>query len=493
MEQNDKIDVFQDGNDTQIENIFNKAPEPRPTNRVSKKFAMTAIIATFIVLIIFGSAFIAGYFTAKNNGIEADMPMLVQAYDYIKKYYYKDFSWEEFQERASIAFVDTLDNYSFIQAKTASGSIALGFSTVTNYYGESIVAEIYENSPISQATASTHCINPTITKGKSLKTISFESEVDVSSSNIKLDIGDKIYAVSYNGIQPICVDGLSAANLKTIISGSNTLSLYFCKSDGNGGFSDANIYRFDVEKRYIVTKYATLYTPEMINDSTGTTAMIQLSGFYGSAIKDFALCVQAFVDGGYTNLILDLRNNGGGDASILQFIAGCLINGADVSDKDIIYTASKQPSGSWSYDYLKTVSNAIVAYDDEEEETYNIVNLPALVEGFNMTILCNEGTASSSEALIGALQYYNGTKIIGSTTYGKGVGQVVIPYGDYYIYITNSIYYIPTDENGDGVTEWTKSIHEVGFTPDAENKIDNIIRPLSTDKAIARALTLLNG
>jgi len=123
----------------------------------------------------------------------------------------------------------------------------------------------------------------------------------------------------------------------------------------------------------------------------------------------------------------------------------------------------------------------------------SIVNLPALVEGFNMTILCNEGTASSSEALIGALQYYNGTKIIGSTTYGKGVGQVVIPYGDYYIYITNSIYYIPTDENGDGVTEWTKSIHEVGFTPDAENKIDNIIRPLSTDKAIARALTLLNG
>ncbi len=59
------------------------------------------------------------------------------------------------------------------------------------------------------------------------------------------------------------------------------------------------------------------------------------------------------------------------------------------------------------------------------------------------------------------------------------------------IYIPNGSYYIPTDSNGDGVAEWTTCIHGVGFTPSVENTIDTIIRPMSTDKAIKRALTLL--
>ena len=144
-------------------------------------------------------------------------------------------------------------------------------------------------------------------------------------------------------------------------------------------------------------------------------------------------------------------------------------------------------------EYVKS-TKAGTYESDEEVTTYNAVNLPALVEGFNMTILCNGNTASSSEALIGALMYYNNAEIIGRTTYGKGVGQVVVRFTEKYnLIITNGKYYIPTDSNGDGITEWDTSIHGVGFIPKEENTIDKVVRPISTDKAIKRALTLLNS
>ena len=241
--------------------------------------------------------------------------------------------------------------------------------------------------------------------------------------------------------------------------------------------------------------YATLYTPEQIGDPTGETAMIKFTKFAGSAVLDFVKCVKQFKEAGYKHLILDLRDNGGGDGDILAFIGACLINGADKESKPMIYNIRNTGNGKMQGSYVSTISSVEMIVDDEVTNV-NAVNLPAEIgEDFKMTILCNNSTASSSEALIGALMYYNQTDIIGTTTYGKGVGQITIPFanGKYMLYITNAQYYIPTDENGDGAPEWTKSIHKVGFTPKEENVIDNIYRPISTDKAIQRALTVLNN
>ena len=50
-----------------------------------------------LILMIIGGSFAGGYFLAKSRGIEGDMPLLVEAYENFKKYYYKDISFEEFQ------------------------------------------------------------------------------------------------------------------------------------------------------------------------------------------------------------------------------------------------------------------------------------------------------------------------------------------------------------------------------------------------------------
>ena len=491
------IDVFQDGDVVEEKEIFkNYDNQPAPTKFVSNKTAVIAIVAAILILMMVAASFVGGYFLAKSRSVESDMPMLQSAYELVKKYYYKDISWDEFQKVATKQFIQSIDNFSYmLDANTPSGGMSAGFSTSTNVNNHHIVTQIVHNSPVETAEALLYCENPTINKSGKLEYITYSTQTDVQDQHVKIEIGDKVVGISMNDLDPqghiVNVEGMTSANVQSLLRSSNTITLYIQKSNGEGGFEESGVYKYVIEKQYITTKYAFLYTPDEIGDTTGKTAMIQLTSFEGTAIKDFYECAQAFVDGGYTNLILDLRDNGGGSETILQYIAGCLINGADQSEKEIIYYVRNAGDGKMVGGYSKTVFKGTVQYTDADDETYDIVNLPSKVEGFKLTILCNGNSASSSEALIGALEYYNGTQIIGSTTFGKGIGQITIPFGDYMLYIPNGSYYIPTDENGDGVTEWTTCIHGVGFTPSVENTIDTIIRPMSTDKAIKRALTLL--
>ena len=74
-----------------------------------------------------------------------------------------------------------------------------------------------------------------------------------------------------------------------------------------------------------------------------------------------------------------------------------------------------------------------------------------------MVVLVNEGSASASEVLTGALKDYKKATIIGTKTFGKGIVQSVIPLGDGSgISLTTSKYYSPN-----GVC-----IHGVGIEPD---------------------------
>ena len=493
------IDVFQDESPKEEKEIFidytNQEPKKDP-KMVSKKTAIISIIATFLVLIVIGGSFAAGFFTARQTGIEGDMPMLQSAYETIKKYYYKDISWSDFQELVTAQMVNLVDDYTYLSsANSAAGGVILGFTLMSNKYNEHFVAGIVKDSPCDLAIAKTRCSNPTYSASGSYRSVEFATQENVESEQIKIDVGDILYAVSFNGIKPIIIDGLSNSERTTLLNKNDRLTLYFIKSDGNGGYDDEYLYKYIVEKKYVKTTTAFLYTPEEIGDTTGKTAMIALSSFSATTIKDFASCTQAFVEGGYTNLILDLRFNGGGAGEVLDFIGGCLIKGADKESKKILYFVQNSGYGKYVGKYEESTLSTIITNEDGESETIQAINLPSKIEGFKMTVLCNGYTASSSEALIGALMFYNDTKIIGTKTYGKGVGQITIPFanGKYYLTLTNGYYYIPTDENGDGIAEFTKTIHGEGFTPEDDNLIDEILRPIDFDKAISRALTFFEG
>ena len=142
----------------------------------------------------------------------------------------------------------------------------------------------------------------------------------------------------------------------------------------------------------------------------------------------------------YKSLIIDLRDNPGGLITSVEEIADKFIdNGPIVSTKSRLFTADS-------------------VYTASEEKTV-VKNIPIIV-------LINQGSASASEILSGALKDNHLAYLVGQRTYGKGSVQQVIPLGeDEAIKMTIARYYTPSDTN----------IDKIGIPPDLEIKYPPLI------------------
>ena len=169
---------------------------------------------------------------------------------------------------------------------------------------------------------------------------------------------------------------------------------------------------------------------EILNRSFG---YVRLSQFSEATARELSRAIDAMQDtndGMLDGLILDLRNNPGGvlDAAV------------DVSD-------------------LFLDSGVIVTADGRTSEARftRSAHRGDVLDGAELVILVNKGSASASEIVAGALQDHGRGLVIGTTTFGKGLVQTVMPLSKgRAIKLTTSRYYTPSGD----------SIHETGITPD---------------------------
>lgn len=156
---------------------------------------------------------------------------------------------------------------------------------------------------------------------------------------------------------------------------------------------------------------------ERIEDLGDNVALIRIDGFEGQVATQLARAIECMRLNNKTKLILDLRNNGGGYMSLLTQVARHLIyNGGNKTL--IAYSTGKTENKSF---YMENGIN------------YNFIE--------KIAVLANDGTASASECLIGAMLYYGekfskDTLIIEknsegkATTYGKGIMQTTYKFLD---------------------------------------------------------------
>lgn len=186
---------------------------------------------------------------------------------------------------------------------------------------------------------------------------------------------------------------------------------------------------FDVDVMRDVVKTVNIKS-EMINGDIG---YIEVLAFDEGTAKDFETQLKALEDQGMKGLILDLRGNPGG------FMKECvdLVSNFVPKDKVIVSTIDK--------------------YGNKEES----VSKGGIAQGMPLVVLIDGGTASASEIVAGAIRDYDLGTLVGTTTFGKGIVQVVLDKigqekDGTALKVTISKYYTPNGEN----------IHKKGIAPD---------------------------
>ena len=155
----------------------------------------------------------------------------------------------------------------------------------------------------------------------------------------------------------------------------------------------------------------------MVGDSTG---YIALRDFTDKTTVEFRDAMADLTQNrGMKNLVIDLRNNGGGLVSEAINIAGMFLPKHSL----VVTMKGIQPQNNKSY---KTMSEPLYP------------NMP-------LVILVNTNSASASEILAGVFQDMDRAVVLGERTYGKGLVQTVrrLPHNTY-LKVTTSKYYIPS-------------------------------------------------
>ncbi|MDR2154851.1 MAG: S41 family peptidase [Burkholderiaceae bacterium] len=177
-------------------------------------------------------------------------------------------------------------------------------------------------------------------------------------------------------------------------------------------------------------------------------AWLRLSQFQERTVDDFVAKINELYkkDPHLKGLVLDLRNDPGGllDAAVAVSSA-FLPEGVTVVSTNGQIAESKATYKARPEDYMRRRGND------------PLKRLPATVKTVPMVVLVNEGSASASEIVAGALQDHQRAVIMGSQTFGKGSVQTVRPLGpDTALKITTALYYTPSG----------KVIQAKGIVPD---------------------------
>jgi len=157
--------------------------------------------------------------------------------------------------------------------------------------------------------------------------------------------------------------------------------------------------------------------------------------------------------------ILDLRNNPGGLLTQAIEISNFFLN-----DGEIVSTKGRK----------KRENRKFFAKKGDK------------INGKPLIVLINNGSASASEIVAGALQDQKRAILLGETTYGKGSVQSIIPLKNRgAIRLTVSKYYLPSG----------KSISDVGVVPDikVEEEGEEFFINTATDNQLNYAIKLLSG
>ena len=364
------------------------------------KIAITAVVS--VVVTAFVTANAVNYV---NKNFAAFLPARTEEENLINKIntvescldsmYLYDYDKNELTESAISGFVEALDEpYTHYYTREEFASYMEALSE--EYTGIGVVVSVNDDNEIEVVST-------------------FEKSPAYNAGILPNDVLLKVDGEAYTGSQL----NEAVAHIKSGKAGESVTITIRRGSEE----MDIEVVRDDIELDSV--------SGEMLDDGIG---LVRISGFNTAMEKggrdtyvEFKETVERLQGEGMKKMIIDLRDNPGGELTVVCNIADMLL-----------------PEGDITY----------IEYKDGERQTYSS-DADAL--GIPMAVLINGNSASASEVLTGALKDYSVAEIIGTTSYGKGIVQQVMSFADGSgLSLTVARYFTPA-----GVC-----IHDIGIKPD---------------------------
>ena len=259
--------------------------------------------------------------------------------------------------------------------------------------------------------------------------------------------GDALYKV--DGIEVIGMDlSLLVNNYVKGEEGSQlTITVY---RENSGEYKDITLTRRPIDVQTVSGK--------MLDEEIG---YISVAEFDRVTADQFKSKIEELQGEGMKRLIIDLRNNPGGEVTTVVSMADYILK-----DGGRILTVANKKGTEETYD----------------AEDGHSLEIP-------MVVLVNGNSASASEVFTGAMKDYGVATIVGTKTFGKGIVQTLMPLSDgSAIKLTTDHYYTP---NGN-------DIHGKGIEPDLEVELDEeaaqeVVIPEEKDNQLQKAVEVVKG
>jgi carboxyl-terminal processing protease len=260
-----------------------------------------------------------------------------------------------------------------------------------------------------------------------------KTEWDKISSGEATDFGLNVFFYSDGDLRVRAVEQESPAGLAGIRRGwritkiAGNTNIVASNADFISGKiyeSKSTAFTFELpngETRDITLTAATyleqpLYLDTVYSAAGKKTGYLVFNSFLGDVeevTNSFAPVFQKFVNENITDVIVDLRYNGGGYVTLQQTLANYLVKS----------TANGSLMMTEKFNDKLSSQNEVTVF--QKRGPLNINNIYFIVGG---------NTASASELLINNLKPYMNVKLVGETTYGKPVGFYGIPVNDWLIF-----------------------------------------------------------
>lgn len=331
---------------------------------------------------------------------EESMEKLEAIEEVIDEYYYKD---------------EDIDTTAMIDGMYAGVVDALNDPYSVYYTAEEWNQLMQETEGIYYGIGAYLSIDPTTTLAKISGVIA-----GTPAEEAGLRENDIIYMVDGESVQ-----GMELTEIVSRVKGEENTTVHLTiVREGETDYLEMDVTRAKIESPTV--------TYEMYDNGVG---YIRITEFDDVTVNQFTTAMDSIKEADAKGLILDLRSNPGGSLSAVVDIARQML-----------------PKGLIVYTEDKNGKREEYTCDGKQE-----LQMP-------LVVLVNGNSASAAEILSGAIKDYGIGTLIGTTTFGKGIVQRILPLTDgTALKLTISAYYTPNGNN----------IHGIGIEPDIACELDN--------------------